>query len=365
MPLGQGNFVVWMPMLPLEVRVTDEKLSQIEGWRVHRQKSPQPSLPFNRYGQFGGTGSASIIQDRFDLIDEQMLSDWADITPVCQLKFQQARIEVFTRYQSSDHDSGREASLVNRKHLILITNLVRNFIRVSDKKVLTIRGNIVEGVSVGRADIEVISPITGAVIGSKQIEVNLDKESITKMQVRLVSGIKMAIEPYRLANHQNIWMVKTNFIDTLTKQYQEALLDTRLYFSDQTSVYLSEISPNDYHLSIKTLKGVVDNVTRTDGISNSIEGSSFLYEMPRIIALMPGQGELIHTGLEVIPACQQSNKKQQQPLASTYVSVDVNFELPERMFALQNDAIHYRRYGTNFGGHHTLNQTVIIHNYCH
>ncbi|OTF69277.1 hypothetical protein BLA29_001898 [Euroglyphus maynei] len=333
--------------------------SEIRGrWFVHRHI---------RFGSmnFNHGSSSSLQANHFDDVmladqpnddDDDQFGYWPEsfnsIRQICQLKFQQARIEVYTRYTSSDHDSGREASLVNRRHLIRITKIVQNMIRVSDKKIIRIlRGNIIEGVSAGTANVELISPITGAIIGSKRIQVNTELENITNMKVHLISGIRMDIEPVGRAN-PNIWIVRTSLMDSLTKQYQEALLEARLYFSDQTSTYLSDVSPDDYHLTINTFKGVVDNVTRNNAMENRAEIGSFIYDMPRIIALMPGQGERIHMTIDSIRSCQ---KKKSKPLSSSFVNVDVNIELPNSMFSLQNDAIHYRRYGTI---HH--NQTVIF-----
>ena len=374
-----------MPQIPLEIRVSDDKLSQIKGWRVHRniRIGSMNFNPFN-HGSSSLSSSSSIHGNYFDTIDDEMLADQNDddddndndywpesfniatdsIKQICQLKFQQTRIEVYTRYMSNDHDSGREASLVNRRHLIRITKIIKNMIRVSDKKIIRIlRGNIIEGVSSGIANVEIISPITGNIIGSKRIEVDTERLNITNMKVSLISGIRMEIEPVDGHGNQNLWMVRTSLLNSLTKQYQEALLDARLYFSDHTSLYLSDISPNDYHLTINTFKGVVDNVTRNNVMENYDEIGSFIYDIPRIIALMPGQGELIHMTIDSIRSCQ---RKKSKPLSSSFVNVDVNFELPNSMFSLQNDAIHYRRYGTsNTAGirHHSpsiiINQTVI------
>lgn len=182
------------------------------------------------------------------------------------------------------------------------------------------------------------------------------------MKVSLISGVRMEIEPVDGHGNQNLWMVRTSLLNSLTKQYQEALLDARLYFSDHTSLYLSDIPPNDYHLTINTFKGVVDNITRNNVMENYDKIGSFIYDIPRIIALMPGQGELIHMTIDSIRSCQ---RKKSKPLSSSFVNVDFNFELPNSMFSLQNDAIHYRRYGTNTAGirHHSpsiiINQTVI------
>ncbi|KPM05329.1 hypothetical protein QR98_0037900, partial [Sarcoptes scabiei] len=295
--IGQGNFIVWMPSLPLEVVVSDTKLSQIKGWRVHRLVRRISSSHHHSHNK---------QKDHLVALgDEMMLADdphphslhghhlnhhnqnhyQSQSSPLfhqktCQLKFQQARVEVYTKFLSNDPDSGREASLINKRASVRITNLVKQFLRVSDRKILRNRGNLIEGLAFGKAQVEIISPITGAVIGSKQIEVNQDRESIVEMQIRLISGIEINVEPSRSvpfypwtsskSNPMNrlkdtlidFWSVKTRFTDKLTKQYQEALLDIKLIFSDQKVTFLSEISSNDYHLMIETYGGVVDNLTR-------------------------------------------------------------------------------------------------------
>lgn len=348
-----------MPLIPLDVRVSDNKLSQIKGWRV-----PHLSKRIISYENY-----AENSPPLGEILDEEMLLDegiqesgkyWSSASASisnpfinnCRLRFQQTRVEVYTRFLSSDQNSGREASLLNRRHSLDITHLVRNLIRVSDNKVLRLRGNIVEGMSVGRADVEIISALTGSVIGSREIRVTTDRESITQMEVRPISGISLDVQPFE-SNSHNIWSVKTTLHSKLTKQYQEALLDARLYFSDRSSVSLSEIMPTDYKMTIRTFKGVVENVTRESapyaGISSH---STFIHEIPRIIALLPGQGELVHLTLDLVHACQ---RKKSQPLAAAFADIDVDFELPDSVSSsLQNDAIFNRRFGNGFSRQYNL-----------
>ena len=123
-----GNFVVWMPLIPLDVRVSDNKLSQIKGWRV--PFLPKRLSPFGDFTDNSAVGSMN--ENRFDFLDQQMLLDesvpenekyWtasasssSSSTNSCRVRFQQTRVEVYTRFLSTDHNSGREASLLNRRH---------------------------------------------------------------------------------------------------------------------------------------------------------------------------------------------------------------------------------------------------------
>lgn len=371
---GFGSMIVWMPLIPLDVRISDTKLSQIKGWRV-----PSYSKRTNSYADFVDNSEGITNDKRFGLMSQQMLLDeginesdkyWSgtesgsvpsENNPFgnsCRLRFQQARVEVYTRFLSTDHNSGREASLLNRRHSLRITHLVRNLIRVTDSKVIRMRGNQVEGVGVGRADVEIMSPLTGSVIGSKEVRVTMDREMITRLEVRPVSGIKLRVEPFD-SNTHNIWTVQTELASKLSKQYQEAILDTRIIFSDQTWLSLSEVAPIEYDLSVDTFKGVVAYVSRVaSGYStHQMESNSpFGHEIPRIIALAPGQGELVHLTLDLPYACQ---RKKSQPLASTYVDIDVDFQLPDTAssLSLQNDAIIYRRFGNNYARQYGNNQT--------
>ena len=446
-----------MPLIPLDVRVADSKLSQIKGWRVpyylpKRQSLLTTMTNNNPFAEFNEN-----TESRFDFLDQQMLMDRAERSSgggsgggggggglseadkypwtasasaggssaggsssaggasssssssgnsgsSCRLRYQQTRVEVYTRFLSTDHNSGREASLLNRRHSLRITHLVRPLIRVTDGKVLRLRsgGAQVEGVGVGRADVEVISPLTGSVIGSREVRVTADREAISRLEVRPVSGLKLQVEPPRLeggpnnGGHSHIWTTSVELNSRLTRQYQEALLDGRLLFTDGTVVALSELSPADYDLSVDTYKGVVAHVSRgvsgvvssssssshhanlnngggsssASSVHHSVFGHSAHHELPRIIALLPGQGELVHLTLDLPYACQR--KKKSQPLASAYVDIDVHFQLPEsseeeeegHSSSLQNDAINGYGRGRLSGGsggggrQHGLNDSV-------
>jgi transmembrane protein 132 len=322
---GQGNFVVWMPKLPLDIRVDDNKLSQVKSWKTPQIKRKQTSSPIEDDSpnqsiedNSAQTKSSNI---RSEFIEGITSSSSFNNYIGCRLRFQQTRVEVFTRFFSTDHNSGREAALLSRRLSIRVTHLLMPYIRVSDPKILILRGNIIEGLNVGRSEVQVISPITGRLMGAKEIRVASDKETLTHLDVKVVAGLELQVKPDE--SLPNVWMAKTTLLDRLTTQYQEGLLDIKLHFSDSTSIPLSDVSVSDYNLSIDTFNGAV-----------ALAPNTGLY--PRVIAIGPGHGQLLHLSLELANQCQ---RKRTQPIAMKSVNVNVDFPTS----SLQNDAHNYRK----------------------
>lgn len=65
---------------------------------------------------------------------------------------------------------------------------------------------------------QVLSPITGRVIGAKEVRVVNDKVSITRLQVRVVSGLQLSIVPDNAV--ENGYIAETSVTRKLTAQYQ-------------------------------------------------------------------------------------------------------------------------------------------------
>lgn len=80
--------------------------------------------------------------------------------------------------------------------------------------------------------LQVLSPITGRVIGAKEIRVGSDKVSLNRLIVRVVSGLQLQITPD--SGIENGYVAETSVTRRLTAQYQEGLLDIDLEFSDRT-----------------------------------------------------------------------------------------------------------------------------------
>ncbi|CAG2170321.1 unnamed protein product, partial [Oppiella nova] len=316
----QKNFVVWRPELPIDIRVDDNKLSQIKSWKTQLKRKHSSYVIDDELLQPSGDEALDAKSGT-----KNDFSDNNHNYIPCRLRYQQTKVELYTKFFSTDHNSGREASLLNRRISIRITHLLTPYIRVTDPKVLALRANIIEGLSVGRSEVQVISPITGQLMGSKEIRVASDKETITHLDVKVVTGLELQVKPYPPLT--NIWTAKTTLLDKLTTQYQEGLLDVKLHFSDQTYIDLSDVAPTDYNLSIDTFDGAV-----------ALAPNTGLY--PRVIAIGPGRGQLLHLSFEVSNSCQ---RKRTQPLALKYVNVNVDFTTS----SLQNDAFNYRKNNVN------------------
>lgn len=190
----------------------------------------------------------------------------------------------------------------------------------------------------GRTDVQVLSPINGRVIGTKEIRVGSDKVSITRLIVRVISGLQLSITPDSYV--ENGYVAETSVTRKLTAQYQEGLLDIDLEFSDGARTPLRDISVDDYFLLVESLD--------TDVVAFAPMLAS---HHPRVIAVGEGNGDLLRVTLLLseecrmrrnIPMGKQSPKTVTGPLASALASVQVDFstsEAPSRPDTVQNDGI--------------------------
>lgn len=277
----------------------------------------------------------------------------------CRARYQQSPVEVFARFLAVDQDSGRVSYLISRRTGLRVTDLVQPLLRVADPKIATLRGRTLQGRAMGRTDVQVLSPITGRVIGAKEIRVGSDKVSITRLIVRVISGLQLSITPDSAV--ENGYVAETSVTRRLTAQYQEGLLDIDLEFSDgartplrlvlQSQVNLKslfktifvkirDVSVDDYFLLVESLD--------TDVVAFAPMLAS---HHPRVIAVGEGNGDLLRVTLLLsedcrlrrnIPLSKQGTKSSIGPLASALASVQVDFSAPEtqnRPDTVQNDGI--------------------------
>ncbi|RWS12003.1 transmembrane protein 132D-like protein [Dinothrombium tinctorium] len=325
---GSAHFAVWMPTFPLEIKVSDLKLSQIKGW-----KTPHLRRKTVVHSSGHSTSELQSFDSETDYMNVKRNGNVPDETRRieneigCRLRYQQANINVYTRFLSSDHNSGRESSLLNRRIGIEVTQLVMPYLKVSDPKVAILRRNIVEGIASGKCDVQIVSPITGRIVGSTEIKVGNDKETISQLEVNLVAGLSLEVVPDDTI--PNVWIARSSITQTLNRQYQEGLLDIKVHFSDRSIVSLSDITDSDYHISINTFKKGTIDYAPVLGLSH-----------PRVIAVGQGKGKLLHVSLEIPTQCQ---RKRTQLLSMSYVDIVVDFTPPP--INLQNDADFRKNHG--------------------
>lgn len=75
--------------------------------------------------------------------------------PVCRLRYQQTSVDVYAHFFATDHESGRTTYLINRRTWLRVTDLVLPWLRVSDPRIASLHGRILQGRSVGRTEVQV------------------------------------------------------------------------------------------------------------------------------------------------------------------------------------------------------------------
>ncbi|XP_004536756.1 transmembrane protein 132C isoform X2 [Ceratitis capitata] len=321
---GLAKFTVWMPEFPLEVYVSDFRLSQIKGWKVVDDSNMYP----NKQSQRRKKRSTAWNQYKSEPGTEKI---------TCKARYQQSPIEVFARFLAIDQNSGRISYFISRRTGLRVTDLVQPLLRVSDPKVATLKGRILQGKSMGRTDIQVLSPITGRVIGTKEIRVGSDKVSLKKLIVRVISGLQLTISPD--SGIDNGYTAETSVTNKLTAQYQEGLLDIDLEFSDGSKTPLRDISVEDYFLLVESLD--------TEVVAFAPMLAS---HHPRVIAVGEGNGDLLRVTLLLSEDCRMRRsmtsskhiKTNFSPLISSLAAVEVdfnNFDSNNKLESIQNDGI--------------------------
>ncbi|XP_045518859.1 transmembrane protein 132E isoform X1 [Pieris brassicae] len=331
---GLARFTVWMPEYPLEIDVDDNRLSQVKGWKVLDETNAKDRLKRSLSSRGWG---ASRPDGPNGLTDQRS----------CRLRYQQSNVEVYARFLAKDHDSGRVSYFVSRRTWLKVTELVLSLMRVSDPRIASLRNRVLQGRSTGRTEVQVLSPITGRVIGLREVRVVNDKVSITRLLVRVISGLQLNISPDTAI--ENGYVSETTVTRRLTAQYQEGLLDIDIEFSDGTHTALRDVATTDYHLLVESL---------------DIEVVAFAPMLasvhPRVIAVGEGSGELLRVTLLTPDQCRSGPirrvalpgkgdtktpaniKNIPGALATAAASVDVDFsgtDSPQRPDTPQNDDI--------------------------
>ncbi|OWR44050.1 hypothetical protein KGM_213014A, partial [Danaus plexippus plexippus] len=202
---GLARFTVWMPEYPLEIDVDDNRLSQVKGWKVSDEANAKDRLRRSLSSR-GWGGSRPDAPN--SLTDQRS----------CRLRYQQSNVEVYARFLAKDHDSGRVSYFVSRRTWLKVTELVLSLMRVSDPRIASLRDRVLQGRSTGRTEVQVLSPITGRVIGLREVRVVNDKVSISRLLVRVISGLQLNISPDTAI--ENGYVSETTVTRRLTAQYQ-------------------------------------------------------------------------------------------------------------------------------------------------
>jgi transmembrane protein 132 len=65
-------------------------------------------------------------------------------------------VQVYSRFYADDHDIGRISFFGSRRTWLRVTDLVIGLLRVSDSRIASLHGRVLQGQSVGRTEVQVI-----------------------------------------------------------------------------------------------------------------------------------------------------------------------------------------------------------------
>lgn len=218
--------------------------------------------------------------------------------------------------------------LISRKTYLLVTDLVRKLVRVSDPRVASLKANagLVEGLKPGKTELQVLSPMSGHVIGTREMRVAADKVDVSGLSVRLIAGLSLNLTPD--PDLESCYVAQVDASDRLHSKYQEAILDLTVHFSDGALTPLRLTDRSHYNLAIESHNSSILTLT-----------SPARANIPRVLALGEGRAVLSVTFSSTCPpedgAVQSTSAA--HPLGSTVLQVAVSLT-GSPAATVQNDA---------------------------
>ncbi|XP_060068724.1 transmembrane protein 132C-like [Ylistrum balloti] len=302
------NVRVWIPAEHLDVQLSDEKLSQVRGWKVSQRHQ-------GRGNRRGRTRNKRLV-DQFPMLKKYRKysrGGGGGGGGSCQLRHQQAIVEVYAQFYIST--PGGPNFFKSKKAWLRVTDMVMDKLRVTDPRVVSLNNGVIQGQSVGRTEVQVMTPMR-RLIGGKEVRVSNDKVSVDRLVITLVSGITLGIH----ISHEipGALTAISHIQDRLYNKYQEAVLDVSIQYSDGTHFPLAKVEEEDYILDVSTLNHYVIGMAP---YTNQYQ--------PRIVALGQGHGELLKVMLKLSNDCA---RKRSRSVSVNYVVVDSDFSPGGRVY---------------------------------
>ncbi|XP_028274023.1 transmembrane protein 132E [Parambassis ranga] len=305
---AQLEMNVWMPRLPLFLDVADPELSQIKGWRV-------PVTTGNRRSTWDSEEEEEMRKGRG-----------------CMLQYQHSTIRVLTPFIAQPDDEVPPDPLTGEQPVeyflgsdwqVDVTNLVRYSLKVADPDVARVQdGAVLQGRAVGTTTVQVLSPVTSAVLAERSIRVVDDKVSVTELGVQLVSGLSLSLQLSPASNRAIVATATPR--ETIMELKQEAVVICWVQFSDGAVVPLELFDRNIYSLTVSTPDEGVATVRRTPQ-------STFVVAQGK----GEGQGALVRVELRICEECQKSKRKSKLAVGAGLFKI--NFQGSSRGIAGDGD----------------------------
>uniref|UniRef100_A0A670ZV65 Transmembrane protein 132D n=1 Tax=Pseudonaja textilis TaxID=8673 RepID=A0A670ZV65_PSETE len=268
------ELTVWVPRLPLQIEVSDTELNQIKGWRI-------PIVSNKR-----------LVRDSDDEEEDERKGRG------CTLQYQHATVRVLTQFVAEPLDSGGQTTyLLGSDWQVDITDLVKNFMQVEEPRIAKLQdGQVLMGQELGMTTLQILSPLSDAILAEKTVTVLDEKVTITDLGVQLVSGLSLSLQ---LSTGSNRAIFATAIAhEVLQAEKQEAVMSCWIQFSDGAVMPLDIYDAQDFSLVATSLDEKVVSVHQAPK-----------FKWPFLVAESEGQGLLVKVELVISESCQKSKRK--------------------------------------------------------
>ncbi|KAM5199405.1 transmembrane protein 132D [Hipposideros larvatus] len=271
---GPLEMTVWAPRLPLQIEVTDAELNQVKGWRVPIVPNKRPARDSEEEDEDERRGRG------------------------CTLQYQHAMVRVLTQFVAETADRGGHlAHLLGSDWQVDITELVDDFMQVDEPRIARLEaGQVLAGQELGMTTIQILSPLSDAILAEKTITVLEEKVTITDLGVQLVTGLSLSLQ---LSPGSNRAIFATAVAqELLQRPKQEAAISCWVQFSDGSVTPLDIYDGKDFSLTATSLDEKVVSIQQDPK-----------FQWPLITAESEGQGALVKVEMVISESCQKSKRK--------------------------------------------------------
>uniref|UniRef100_A0A671FRE8 Transmembrane protein 132D n=2 Tax=Rhinolophus ferrumequinum TaxID=59479 RepID=A0A671FRE8_RHIFE len=268
------EMTVWAPRLPLQIEVTDAELNQVKGWRVPIVPNKRPARDSEEEDEDERRGRG------------------------CALQYQHAMVRVLTQFVAEAADGGGHlAHLLGSDWQVDITELVTDFMQVAEPRIVRLHGGqVLAGQELGMTTIQILSPLSDAILAEKTITVLEEKVTITDLGVQLVTGLSLSLQ---LSPGSNRAIFATAVAqELLQRPKQEAAISCWVQFSDGSVTPLDIYDGKDFSLTATSLDEKVVSIHQDPK-----------FKWPLIAAESEGQGALVKVEMVISESCQKSKRK--------------------------------------------------------
>ncbi|EFB21135.1 hypothetical protein PANDA_018080, partial [Ailuropoda melanoleuca] len=269
------EMTVWVPRLPLQIEVSDTELNQIKGWRVPIVSNKRP------------------VRDSEEEEDDDRRGGRG-----CTLQYQHAMVRVLTQFVAEAADRGGHlAHLLGSDWQVDITELVNDFMQVEEPRIAKLQGGqVLIGQELGMTTIQILSPLSDAILAEKTITVLDEKVTITDLGVQLVTGLSLSLQLSPGSNRAIFATAAAQ--ELLQRPRQEAAISCWVQFSDGSITPLDIYDGKDFSLMTTSLDEKVVSIHQDPK-----------FKWPIISAEAEGQGALVKVEMVISESCQKSKRK--------------------------------------------------------